>query len=60
MVARCWWTGGTTETYAKFDPAYLGKARKALDAWMADLAKDVPRLKVTATVNRPSRGACAR
>jgi len=27
-------TGG----YAKFDPAYLGKARKALDAWLADLA----------------------
>jgi integrase len=37
--------GGTTEIYAKFDPAYLGKARKALDAWMADLAKDVPRLR---------------
>ena len=38
-------TGGTTETYAKFDPAYLGKARKALDAWMTDLAKDVPKLR---------------
>ena len=36
--------GGTTEIYAKFDPAYLGKARKALDAWLRDLARDVPRL----------------
>ena len=35
----------TTGGYAKFDPSYLGKARKALDAWMADLAKDVPRLR---------------
>jgi len=35
----------TTGGYAKFDPAYLGKARKALDAWLADLAKDVPRLR---------------
>ena len=42
-------TGGdsakTTEIYAKFDPKYLGKARKELDAWMRDLAKDVPRLR---------------
>ena len=35
----------TTGGYAKFDPSYLGKARKALDAWIADLAKDVPRLR---------------
>ena len=35
----------TTGGYAKFDPAYMGKARKALDAWIADLAKDVPRLR---------------
>jgi integrase len=35
----------TTENYAKFDPAYLAKARKAFDKWMADLAKDVPRLR---------------
>jgi integrase len=35
----------TTGGYAKFDPAYLGKARKALDAWISDLAKDVPRLR---------------
>lgn len=36
--------GGTTEIYAKFSPDYLGKARVALDEWMQDLAKDVPRL----------------
>lgn len=36
---------GTTEIYAKFDPAYLGKARKAIDAWMRDLARDVPKLR---------------
>ena len=35
---------GTSEIYAKFDPSYLGKARKAIDAWMRDLSKDVPRL----------------
>jgi len=32
---------GTTDGYAKFDGE---KVRKALDAWMADLAKDVPAL----------------
>ncbi|MNM48481.1 Tyrosine recombinase XerD [compost metagenome] len=36
--------GGTTDAYAKFDPAYLGEARKALIEILADLAKDVPRL----------------
>ena len=36
----------TTGGYAKHDPAYLGKARKALDAWLTDLAKDVPWLRV--------------
>jgi integrase len=47
---------GTTETYAKFDPAYLGKARKALDAWMRDLAKDVPRLRgATAGPRKPKK-----
>ena len=35
----------TTGGYAKFDPAYLGKARKAIDAWLVDLAKDVPALR---------------
>ncbi|MEW9573800.1 tyrosine-type recombinase/integrase [Rhodanobacter sp. Si-c] len=35
----------TTGGYAKYDPAYLGKARKALDAWLTDLAKDVPWLR---------------
>jgi integrase len=33
--------GGTTEGCAKFDG---DKVRKALDAWMADLARDVPAL----------------
>ena len=36
--------GGVTEGYAKFDGA---KVSKALDAWMADLAKDVPALRKT-------------
>ena len=36
----------TTGGYAKHDPAYFGKARKALDAWLTDLAKDVPWLRV--------------
>ena len=35
----------TTGGYAKFDPAYMDKARKALDAWVADLARDVPQLR---------------
>lgn len=36
--------GSTTDTYAKFDPDYLGKARTALDDWMRDLSTSVPRL----------------
>jgi integrase len=36
---------GTSEIYAKFDPAYLGQARTALDAWMEELARTVPRLR---------------
>lgn len=39
----------TTANYAKFDPSYLGKARKAIDAWMADLARDVPALRGVST-----------
>ena len=34
--------GGVTEGYAKFDGA---KVARALDAWMADLARDVPALR---------------
>jgi len=34
--------GGVTEGYAKFDG---DKVRKALDAWMTDLARDVPALR---------------
>ena len=37
--------GGTTDAYAKFDPTYLGEARKALTAIVEDLARDVPRLQ---------------
>ncbi|WP_440870750.1 tyrosine-type recombinase/integrase [Xanthomonas sacchari] len=37
--------GGTTDAYAKFDPTYLGEARKALQAIVEDLARDVPRLR---------------
>lgn len=36
---------GTTEIYAKFDPNYLGAARKAIDAMMRELAAEVPRLR---------------
>jgi integrase len=36
---------GTSEIYAKFDPDYLGAARTALDAWLEDLARNVPRLR---------------
>jgi integrase len=35
----------TTNVYAKFDPEFLGNARGAIDAWMTDLARDVPRLR---------------
>ena len=34
----------TTGGYAKYDPDYLGRARRALDDWMRDLAADVPAL----------------
>ncbi len=37
--------GGTTDTYAKFDPAYMGPARAALTEIIEDLGKDVPRLR---------------
>jgi len=46
---------GTTEIYAKFDPDYLGKARFAINAWMSDLSRDVPRLRA---VSRRNRGSC--
>jgi integrase len=35
----------TTAIYAKYDPSYLGKATRAIDAFMRDLAKDVPALR---------------
>ena len=41
-------TGGTTEIYAKFDPDYLGRTREALDAFLGDLARDVPWLGASA------------
>lgn len=50
----------TTEVYARFDPAYLRRARRALDVWMIELAALVPRLKgVTqgsAAYNSPNEG----
>jgi integrase len=36
---------GTSEIYAKFDPTYLGKAAKALDEWMLELSRLVPKLR---------------
>ena len=45
--------GAVTEGYAKFDGA---KVAKALDAWMADLSQDVPRLAgVTAGLRRTGK-----
>lgn len=41
-------TAGTTEIYAKFDPDYLGRAREALEAFLGDLARDVPWLGASA------------
>jgi site-specific recombinase XerD len=32
-------SAGTTEIYATYDPAYLGRARKALEAWYRRLAR---------------------
>jgi len=40
-----------TDAYAKFDPTYLGEARKALIEILADLAKDVPRLRALTGVS---------
>jgi integrase len=46
----------TTERYAKYDPDYLSQVRLALDAWLAELAAKVPRLR---RVNPGSvRGQC--
>lgn len=39
----------TTAAYAKYDPAFLGNARRELDAWMSEIAKTVPRLRSHAT-----------
>ena len=50
-------SAATTENYAKFDPAYLRKAARALDAWLADLAKDVPKLHPFCGVSRGSAAA---
>lgn len=45
----------TTEVYAKYDPAFHAAARKALDAWMRELAKKVPRLaKLTRATTKRS------
>ncbi len=45
--------GGVTEGYAKFDGA---KVAKALDGWMADLAKDVPALRGVSAGSSRKRG----
>jgi len=51
-------THATTTHYAKFSPDYLSGARVAIDAWMADLATDVPRLHgVTAGSVQPEQKA---
>ncbi len=33
-------TAGISETYAKYDPTYLGKAAAAIDAYFADLGRE--------------------
>jgi integrase len=38
--------GGTTDTYAKFDPTYMGPVRLGLEQIINDLADDVPRLRM--------------
>lgn len=40
--------GGTTDGYAKFDPAYLGDARRVLGEILDDLTARVPRLQALA------------
>lgn len=44
-----------TENYAKFDPAYLASAKAAFDAWMRELAAEVPRMR-GAAAGRPAAG----
>lgn len=46
--------GGTTDTYAKFDPAYLGEARRVLGEIIEELAGKVPRLRVLLGVSAGS------
>ena len=33
-------TAGISETYAKYDPTYLGNAAAAIDAYFADLGRE--------------------
>jgi integrase len=35
----------TTENYGKFDPTYLAEAKAAFEAWMDELAAEVPRMR---------------
>lgn len=47
---------GTTENYAKFDPAYMARAKEALDAWMRELAAEVPRMRDDTAMTRACEG----
>ena len=46
-------SAGTTENYAKFDPAYMARAKEALDQWMQELAADVPRMRDNTAMTQP-------
>jgi len=48
---------GTTDRYAKFDPKYLGDARRVLEEIVVDLARDVPKLQ--ALLGRVTLGSVA-
>ena len=45
-------SAGTTENYAKFDPGYMARAKQAFDAWMLELAAEVPRMRDDTAMTR--------
>ena len=45
-------SAGTTENYAKFDPAYMARAKEAFEAWMRELAAEVPRMRDDTAMTR--------
>ena len=45
-------SAGTTENYAKFDPAFMARAKDAFDAWMEELSAEVPRMRDNTAMTR--------